>query len=72
VEEQQHHRAEVPSVLPPEFAARQKAAVPGDYLAVAIDHDRNIETERLDAVCDLPNLFLAVDPRVRPAGSAGS
>jgi hypothetical protein len=39
--------------------------VAGDDSAVAIDQDRHIEVEGLDAVGDLPDLFLAVEPRVR-------
>src|SRR5438477_3732554 len=36
----------------------------GDHLEVAIDQDRDIEPERFDAVGDLPDLLLAVQPGV--------
>ena len=36
----------------------------GDHLALAIDQDRDIEPERLDAVGDLPDLLLAVAARI--------
>jgi hypothetical protein len=38
--------------------------VPGDNLAVVIDQDRDIKAEGLDALGDLPDLLLAVTPRV--------
>ena len=47
-----------------ELAAGEQPAVPGDHVAVAIDQDRDIEAESLDAVGDLPDLLLAVAPRV--------
>ena len=43
-----------------ELAAGQQPAVPGDDVAVAIDQDRDIEAEGLDAVGDLPDLLFAV------------
>ena len=36
----------------------------GDDVAVAIRQDRDIEAERINAVEDLPDLLLAVAPRV--------
>jgi hypothetical protein len=36
----------------------------GDHVAVAIDQDRDIEAESLDAVGDLSDLRPAVAPRV--------
>ena len=39
--------------------------MPGDNLALAIDQDRDIEVEGPDAVGDLPDLLLAMAPRVR-------
>jgi len=45
-------------------AARTRA-VTGNYLAVAINQDRDDETENRDALGDLPDLFLAVLARVR-------
>jgi hypothetical protein len=39
--------------------------MPPNNLAVAIDQNRDIETEGLDTVGDLPDLLLAVAPRVR-------
>jgi hypothetical protein len=39
--------------------------VTGNYLAVAINQDRDDETENRDALGDLPDLFLAVLARVR-------
>ena len=47
-----------------EHAGRQDSAVTGNYLAVAINQDRDDETENLDALGDLPDLFLAVPARV--------
>ena len=40
----------------------------GNYLAVAINQDRDIETERAYAVADLLDLPLAVAPRVGGVG----
>lgn len=37
----------------------------GDNLAIAIDQDRHVEAECLDAGGDLPDLPFAVTPRVR-------
>jgi hypothetical protein len=39
-------------------------AVAGYDVAEAIDQDRHVETESLDAVPDLPDLLLAVPARV--------
>jgi hypothetical protein len=47
-----------------EQAACQQPTVPGDNLAVVIDQDRDIKAEGLDALGDLPDLLLAVTPRV--------
>ena len=47
-----------------EFAAGEQPAVTRDHVAVAIDQDRDIEAEGLDAVGDLPDLLFAVAPRV--------
>ena len=47
-----------------ELAAGEQPAVPGDHVAVAIDQDRHVEAESLDAVGDLPDLLLAVPARV--------
>ena len=47
-----------------ELAAGEQPAMPGDHIAVAVDQDRDIEAEGLDAVGDLPDLLLGVAPRV--------
>ena len=39
-----------------------------NYVAVAIDQDRNDEAERLDAGGNLPNLLLAVPARIGGVG----
>jgi hypothetical protein len=48
-----------------EFAAREQPTVPANHLVVAIDQDRDIKVESSDAVGDLPDLLLAMAPRVR-------
>jgi hypothetical protein len=35
-----------------------------DDLLLIIDQERNVETKRLDALSDLANLFVAMDPMV--------
>jgi hypothetical protein len=47
-----------------EFAGSEQATMPGDDLARAIDQDRDIEAEDPDAFGNLPDLLLAVAPRV--------
>ena len=42
----------------------EPAAVARNYVAVAIDQDRDIEAESVEAVRDLPDLFLAVARRI--------
>ena len=42
----------------------EQPAMAGDDVAVAIRQDRDIEAERINAVEDLPDLLLAVAPRV--------
>src|SRR4029077_20649898 len=51
-----------------EHAGSQDSAVTGNYLAVAINQDRDDEPEKLDALGDLPDLFLAVPARVGRIG----
>jgi hypothetical protein len=51
-------------LTPAELASGQQPAVAGDELIVAIDQDWDIEAEGLDAAGDLPDLLLAVQPRV--------
>src|SRR5258707_6055217 len=38
--------------------------MPGDQVEVSIDQERHIEAEGLDALGNLPDLLLAVQPRV--------
>jgi hypothetical protein len=59
IEAQRRHLA------PAELATGKKSPMTGDDVALTIDQDRNIEPERLDAGGDLPDLLLAVKPRVR-------
>jgi hypothetical protein len=47
-----------------EFAAGEQPAMPGNYVIVAIDQDRDIKTKNPDTVGDLSDLLLAMDPRV--------
>jgi hypothetical protein len=47
-----------------ELAAGGEATVAANYVVVAINQDRDIEAEGLDAVGDLPDLLLAVPARV--------
>ena len=42
--------------------------MPTNHVEVSIDQDRHIEAEGLDAIRDLPDLLLAVQPRVRRIG----
>ena len=42
--------------------------MPGDQLELGVDQHRHVEAEGLDAVGDLPDLLLAVEPRVRGIG----
>ena len=48
-----------------ERAGSQDPAVTGNYLATAINQDRDVETESLDALGELPDLLLAMPARVR-------
>jgi hypothetical protein len=47
-----------------EFAAGQEPAMTSFYVEIGIDQHWHIEAEGLDAVGDLPDLLLAVAPRV--------
>jgi hypothetical protein len=47
-----------------EFAAGEQPPVPRNHIVIAIDQDRDIESEGPDAVGDLPDLPLAVAPWV--------
>src|ERR1700730_2313483 len=51
-----------------ELAAGAQTAMPTNHVEVSIDQDRYIEAEGLDAIGDLPDLLLAVQPRVRRIG----
>ena len=51
-----------------EQGACEQPPVPGHNLVLAIDQDRNIKVEGLDAVGDLPNLPLGVTPRIGGIG----
>jgi hypothetical protein len=42
--------------------------MPCDYVELGIDEHRDVKAEGLDAVGDLPDLLLAVQPRVRGVG----
>ena len=59
IEAQRRHLSHI------ELAAGGEATVAADYVVVAIDQDRDIEAEGLDAVGDLSDLLFAVAPRVR-------
>jgi hypothetical protein len=52
-------------LAPAELTTRAEPAVPGDHVVVAIDQDRDVEVESLDAIGDLPDLLLGVLTRVR-------
>ena len=56
---------------PAEQATGFEAAVAGDELAVAVDQDRHVEAEGLDAAGDLLNLALGVSTRVARIGVDG-
>jgi hypothetical protein len=56
-------------LAPAELTTRAEPAVPGDHVVVAIDQDRDVEVESLDAIGDLPDLLLGVLTRVRPRRS---
>jgi hypothetical protein len=51
-----------------ELAASEQPAVTGDHVELGIDEHRDVKAEGLDAVGDLPDLLLAVEPRVRGVG----
>ena len=51
-----------------EFTAGEQPPMPTDHVAMAIDQHRDIETEHSDAFGDLPDLLLAVNPRVSRIG----
>jgi hypothetical protein len=52
-------------LAPTELTTRAQPTVPGDHVVVAIDQDRDIEVEGLDAIGDLPDLLLGMLTRVR-------
>jgi len=43
-----------------EFAGGHEPAMPTNHVAMAVDEDRDIKTEDLDAIGDLPDLLFAV------------
>ena len=47
-----------------QIATGERTAVTRNYVAVAVDQDRDIEAEGLDVFGNLPDLLLAVAPRV--------
>jgi hypothetical protein len=49
---------------PPQMSTAEQSAMAGTDIKIGIDQDRHIETEALDALCDLPNLLLAVSSRI--------
>lgn len=51
-----------------QIATGEPTAVTRNYVAVAVDQDRDIEAEGLDAFGNLPDLLLAVAPRVSRVG----
>jgi len=55
-------------LAPAEFAAGKQPAMPADHLELGINQHRHVEAEGLDAAGDLPDLFLAVEPRVPGVG----
>jgi len=48
----------------PKLSGGSQPAVSGDHIVVAIDQHRHVKAKSLDAVGDLPDLLLAVAPRV--------
>jgi hypothetical protein len=48
-----------------ELAAGEQPAMPGDQVEIDIDQHRTKEAKGRDAVGDLPDLFLPVDPWIR-------
>jgi hypothetical protein len=42
-----------------------------DDLVLVIDQERNVESKRLDALSDLVNLFVAMNPRIMWIGFHG-
>ena len=50
----------VPVLVDAELAGSQEPAMPTNYVAMAVDKDRDIKTEYPDAVGDLPDLLFAV------------
>ena len=45
---------------PAEFAGGQEPAMPANHVAMAVNQDRDIKTENLDALGNLPDLLFAV------------
>src|ERR1700730_2695531 len=42
----------------------EQPTVAGDHIVAAIDQDRDVEAESLEAIGDLPDLLFAVAPRI--------
>src|SRR5271154_4073341 len=57
--------------VPPQLACGQKSPVARDDLLLVIDQERDVESKRLDALSDLANLFVAMNPRVSRVGFQG-
>ena len=53
---------------PAEHGAGENAAVTRDHVVVAINQNRDIEAKGPDAVGDLPDLLLTVEPRINGVG----
>jgi len=52
-----------PVPVPP-LASGEQPTVAGDHIVAAIDQDRDVEAESLEAIGDLPDLLFAVAPRI--------
>src|SRR5215831_11941017 len=52
----------------PELTAGEQSAMPGNHVEISIDQDRHIETEGFNAIGDLPDLLLVVNPWVGRVG----
>jgi hypothetical protein len=50
--------------VPPQLARGKKSPVARDDLLLVIDQKRNVESKRLDALSDLADLFVAMNPGV--------
>jgi hypothetical protein len=57
--------------VPPQLACGHQSPMARDNLLFVIDQKRDVEAKRLDALSDLANLFVAMNPGVSRVGFQG-